>query len=498
MKSLSKPILLFLLVSSLIACSFPAPATPPTTYEARPTIIWPSATPTPTVTQTGTPTPTLTATATPSATDTPVTPPTLTPTTLPRSLQLRVFEDVWSVVNDNYLYPDFNGVDWEAVRAEFSERIEVGLDNASFYTAMYEMIARLGDEHSSFLSPEDVAQEEAYYLGNYDYVGIGVLHQPIPERQRSVILSVFSASPAEAAGLKPRDAILSADGVPILDEDGYYRDTIRGPAGTTITLTVQTPGDAVRQVTITRQRITGAITLPYQVLTSPNGLRVGYIFLFAFDDSTMDEQVGEALYNMTAEGRLDGLILDLRMNGGGANTIVDDHVPFRELGIRPHGVVRIDSASGVTDWDKDRAGKLNSDQLRDGLNVALLPQGPPPGFGNPSSPGGGPPGINFLAPDGKRNGVAGVMGIDFVWVRAAFEIAGQPATDVDVRWKGNGTFLQSRGDLKRSFKVRFAKGTAGRKLGDPDTLNFHSNVTDASLMNETLAYRLFRVQADST
>nr|MCU0871232.1 hypothetical protein [Pirellulaceae bacterium] len=111
-----------------------------------------------------------------------------------------------------------------------------------------------------------------------------------------------------------------------------------------------------------------------------------------------------------------------------------------------------------TDWDKDRAGKLNSDQLRDGLNVALLPQGPPPGFGNPSSPGGGPPGINFLAPDGKRNGVAGVMGIDFVWVRAAFEIAGQPVTDVDVRWKGNGTFLQSRGDLKRSFKVRFAKG----------------------------------------
>ena len=84
------------------------------------------------------------------------------------------------------------------------------------------------------------------------------------------------------------------------------------------------------------------------------------------------------------------------------------------------------------------------------------------------------------------------MGIDFVWVRAAFEIAGQPLTDVDVRWKGNGTFLQSRGDLKRSFKVRFAKGTAGRKLGDPDTLNFHSNVTDASLMNETLAYRLFR------
>ena len=357
MKSLSKPILLFLLVSSLIACSFPAPATPPTTYEARPTIIWPSATPTPTVTQTGTPTPTLTATATPSATDTPVIPPTLTPTTLPRSLQLRVFEDVWSVVNDYYLYPDFNGVDWAAVRAEFQARVEIGLDNAGFYTAMYEMIARLGDEHSSYLSPEDVAHEEANYLGNYDYVGIGVLHQPIPERQRSVILSVFSASPAEAAGLKPRDAILSADGVPILDEDGYYRDTIRGPAGTTITLTVQTPGDAVRQVTITRQRITGAITLPYQVLTSPNGLRVGYIFLFAFDDSTMDEQVGEALYNMTAEGRLDGLILDLRMNGGGANTIVEPTLGYFTGGVVGNYIYREEQRPLVI-YDNDINGSL--------------------------------------------------------------------------------------------------------------------------------------------
>ena len=51
-----------------------------------------------------------------------------------------------------------------------------------FYTAMYEMIDRLGDEHSSYLSPEDVTREEAYYMGNYDYVGIGVLHQPVPER----------------------------------------------------------------------------------------------------------------------------------------------------------------------------------------------------------------------------------------------------------------------------------------------------------------------------
>jgi spore coat protein H len=150
-----------------------------------------------------------------------------------------------------------------------------------------------------------------------------------------------------------------------------------------------------------------------------------------------------------------------------------------------------------TDWDKDRTGKLTSDQLRDGLNVALMPQGTPPGFGGPGGrPGGarpgGPGGMGFQAADGKRNGIVGVMGLDFEWVRAALEIDGQPMADVSVRLKGNGTFLQSRGDLKRSFKVRFAKGATAGKLGGPSKLNFHSNVTDASLMNETLAYRLYR------
>ncbi len=145
-----------------------------------------------------------------------------------------------------------------------------------------------------------------------------------------------------------------------------------------------------------------------------------------------------------------------------------------------------------TQWDKASSGKLDNSQLRDGLNVALIPKGPPPGFG------GGPPAINFKAADGKRNGIAGVMGIDFPWVPADLEFGGQRESrgrrfpNVSVRWKGNGTFLQSRGALKRSFKVKLGKGSAGKMPGGIGTLNFHSNVTDVSWMNEVLSYRLFR------
>ena len=100
--------------------------------------------------------------------------------------------------------------------------------------------------------------------------------------------------------------------------------------------------------------------------------------------------------------------------------------------------------------------------------------------------------MNFQGPDGKRNGVLAVMGIEFPSVRADLDFEGVPYRQVSVRYKGNGTFLQSRPSLKRSLKVDLNDGFPGRKLGGATKLNFHSCVTDASWMNEVLAYRLFR------
>ena len=334
------PTLLVLL--SLLACSLPVQTEIPSTSQSRPTIIWPSATPSPTITATATPEPSPTPTLTPVATETPLVTATLTPTTLPISLQLQVFEDIWQVINDGYVYPDFNGVDWDAVRTEFRQRIEAGLDNADFYMAMYEMITRLGDEHSFYLSPEAVAEQEANYAGQHDYVGIGILVSAVPERNRAVILSVFPGSPAEAVGLQPRDAILSVDGTPILDEEGYLRDIVRGPEDTTITLVIQTPEQEERQISVTRHRITGAVPVPFSVITSEAGLRIGYILIVTFDDSTVDEQVGDALRAMTAEAPLDGLIIDNRMNGGGSNTVVEPILGYFTGGIMGHFVSRQD------------------------------------------------------------------------------------------------------------------------------------------------------------
>jgi len=63
---------------------------------------------------------------------------------------------------------------------------------------------------------------------------------------------------------------------------------------------------------------------------------------------------------------------------------------------------------------------------------------------------------------------------------------------VGVRYKGNGTFLESRSTLKRSLKVDLGKYVNNSRLGGARILNLHNCVTDASWMNEVLSYQLYR------
>jgi C-terminal peptidase prc len=255
-------------------------------------------------------------------------------------VHLQVFEELWQVVNDEYLYQDFNGMDWDDMKVEYRERIQSGLSDEDFYHAMGEMVFRLGDDHSTFFSPEQAAEEDAGYAGDYNYVGIGVMTIAVPERQRITIISIFPDSPAEEAGLEVRDSIIAADGEPILDENGVRHHLLRGPEGSKMTLTVMQPGGDTRQVELTRQRISGAPQVPYQVLTTQGGKRIGYILLVTFSDNTIDDQVGEALRDMSATAPLDGVIIDNRMNNGGASNVLKGTLAYFTDGTLGHFVNR--------------------------------------------------------------------------------------------------------------------------------------------------------------
>ncbi len=259
----------------------------------------------------------------------PLSTPILTPTpdvdpdATARRRHLRIFTKLWETVRDAYLYPDYNGADWDAIGEAYRARVEAGLSDEEFWWAMDDMLLELNDDHSVFLPPEAAAEEDALLTGGLDYVGIGI-YSTIPpeiEKEYAIILLIFPDGPAERAGLRPHDHILTIDGQPACcDEWGYDNMALlEGPEGTAVELEVRTPGEPVRTVTVTRARIEGP--LPVETRLLEDG--IGYILIPTLWDDTITDRVRRAMEDLaarTASGALNGLVLDLRVNAGGSDT----------------------------------------------------------------------------------------------------------------------------------------------------------------------------------
>jgi C-terminal peptidase prc len=288
----------------------PAPTEPPPTPTTTPTN---TATPIATPTNTATPT----VTPTPAPTDIPLTP---TPTFVPLDATQReqLFEQIWSHVRDNYVYRDFRGLDWGAVREELLPRARDAASMDDFYGVVREMIDRLGDEHSRFESPQDVIEERARFNGDLNYVGIGAVVRDIPEG--GLITRIARGGPAEEAGLRERDVILSVGGIPFTDTARFGPrgpiGVIRGKSGTAVDLLIQSPGAEPRIVSVLRRVIpTNAFpSVESQILP---GTKIGYLLIDTFSVADLDDLVEDEINALLAIEPLDGLIIDVRNNGGG-------------------------------------------------------------------------------------------------------------------------------------------------------------------------------------
>jgi carboxyl-terminal processing protease len=249
--------------------------------------------------------------------------------------QVDLFLALWNAVDGVYVYPDFHGLDWEATGNAYLDLIEQGLTDDDFYAAMHRIIRELGDDHSHYLDPQEVAEQEAKQAAGKNFVGIGAVVFRLPNEIHGSVIAVFPGSPAEAAGLRPHDVLLAVDGLPFFDEDGNGRT--RGEEGTSLELTFQRLGEAEQTIELTRARVAGF--RPIEACIVP-GTRIGYIQLTDFLSSVIDDQIRARLQDMTLEGPLDGLIVDNRLNGGGASHVVEATLGFFTDGLLGHFVSR--------------------------------------------------------------------------------------------------------------------------------------------------------------
>jgi carboxyl-terminal processing protease len=249
--------------------------------------------------------------------------------------QLDVFDGLWNAVNDEYVDPGFNGVDWGAVGDGYEQLVEAGLSDEDFAKAMALMVGELGDGHSYYQSPQVVADEEAAMAAGLSFVGIGVLALPLPDQTGGSLIVVFPGSPADEAGLRVHDLMLMVDGGPVRDEFGISRT--RGPAGTSFMLTYSRGSGAPQTIQLTREAVSGF--LPIDSCIVP-GTRIGYVLLPTFLSPPVPEQVRRALQDMTLEGPLAGLVVDNRMNGGGLGSVTAATLGFFTAGVQGRYVGR--------------------------------------------------------------------------------------------------------------------------------------------------------------
>lgn len=104
--------------------------------------------------------------------------------TMDAVLRRSILGAVWRTVAQNYLYDDFGGHDWDEQLLRFRVLVTDSETNAGFYRTVDNMILALGDEHSIYLAPWEVCEEDRLDATPPEIGADGVTAVPAPVATR--------------------------------------------------------------------------------------------------------------------------------------------------------------------------------------------------------------------------------------------------------------------------------------------------------------------------
>jgi carboxyl-terminal processing protease len=252
-----------------------------------------------------------------------------------RGSDFALIGQAWDLLQQHYV--DSSSVDWHQIA----------------YGAIGGMTQAVGDVgHTSFLTPDALTEEQAALSGSY--VGIGAVLDT--SDSEPIIVSVFAGGPAERAGLRHGDLIVSIDGTTTRGLSlASVSSRIRGPSGTTVTLVV-TPAGTSTQRTV--RVVRASVDVPAVTWAMVPGQTVADIHLVEFSRGASDS-LRSALDAATAAGAT-GIVLDLRNDPGG---YVGEAV----------GVASQFIASGVVYVTVDAGGTRTAVSVTSGAHPTSLP-----------------------------------------------------------------------------------------------------------------------------
>ena len=203
-----------------------------------------------------------------------------------------------------------------ALRSEIVETIqdnfykpvdEARIDDAS----LKGIVDSLDDPYSAYISPKEASAFQESVTGQFEGVGMTV-----EKDERGLrVLEAFKGAPASGAGIQKGDLILEVDGHSIAGMNSTLATgRIKGPAGTSVKLEVFSPGaEDTRSVRVKREKI--EIPTVRGRLVEREGRKLAVVQLRGFSSGAHGVLRREIDKQLKAGA--DGIVLDLRGNGGG-------------------------------------------------------------------------------------------------------------------------------------------------------------------------------------
>lgn len=229
-----------------------------------------------------------------------------------------LFEEAWWALDRHFYDPKMHGKDWEGVRKEFGAIVPYCTSRQDFYDLMGEMVERLDSSHQGSTSSEtfrpSVNETTGVFGVEWDWSAL--------YSGRYVVDRVYPGTPADHpdSKLMKGDQIISVNGKAIGNKQSLS-ELMNGQVGKKVSLVVRRNGS---DVAVTIKPIPGQFMSPitYRTWVNDNkeivdrlsGGRLGYIHIQGMDEASLDTFLREISTDL--EGK-DGLVVDVRYNGGG-------------------------------------------------------------------------------------------------------------------------------------------------------------------------------------
>lgn len=198
-----------------------------------------------------------------------------------------------------------------------------------FYGSIKGMVQAIGDPYSAFLDPEETTEFEEELDGTFEGIGIEIAIK----KDKLTVVAPIDGTPAAQAGLRAGDWIVKIGDDLTLDmtlDEAVQK--IRGPAGSTVKLTISREGDEETQEYDIQRGTIEVKSVTMEMLDN----NIAHIEVTQFGNDTaveFDKIINEILANDAA-----GIILDLRNNPGGllnmavklASEFIEDGVIVKE------------------------------------------------------------------------------------------------------------------------------------------------------------------------